>query len=374
MKRKSNNSVRIAVFILILFVILIMDPSIKYLDGSYSYDEEPYEITPVITEKAGKSEPVIYIKEEMTINGRPQVVHFLELDLRSSELSVFPVLAKDRIFGFELLSDMDNRYNALASVNAGFNFSYGQPSGFVVTNGSILTGSLGYGRILLIKEKKAWFVDAPAEVRIECGGKQIPVDRVNPYPAEQGIAIFTPEYGPTDRVDKKHTVCVVRNGKVVSTGIADTDTEIPDDGFLITDSKTENSVLSVFFKGQEVKIRWVDQAEQGYQCSGSLVEDGVNVAKDTDPWAGSMEIPTPRTAVGIKDNSTLVFIVVDGRQPGYSTGVTGKQLADILISAGVTEAALLDGGASSQMIVNGEIVNKPSAGKERLIASAFIIK
>ena len=80
-----------------------------------------------------------------------------------------------------------------------------------------------------------------------------------------------------------------------------------------------------------------------------------------------------RTAVGIKDNSTLVFIVVDGRQPGYSTGLR-KQLADILISAGVTEAALLDGGASSQMIVNGEIVNKPSAGKERLIASAFIIK
>ena len=137
----------------------------------------------------------------MTINGRPQVVHFLELDLRSSELSVFPVLAKDRIFGFELLSDMDNRYNALASVNAGFNFSYGQPSGFVVTNGSILTGSLGYGRILLIKEKKAWFVDAPAEVRIECGGKQIPVDRVNPYPAEQGIAIFTPNMAqPTELI------------------------------------------------------------------------------------------------------------------------------------------------------------------------------
>ena len=86
-----------------------------------------------------------------------------------------------------------------------------------------------------------------------------------------------------------------------------------------------------------------------------------------------MEIPTPRSAVVIKDESTLVFIVVDGRQPGYSTGVTGKQLADILISAGVTEAALLDGGASSEMIVNGEIVNKPSAGKERLIAAAFVI-
>jgi len=373
MKRKSNNSVRTVVFILILFIILSMGPSIKHLDGSYSYYGELSEITPAITEKAEENEPVIYKKEKMSINGQPQVVHFLELDLRNSELSVFPVLAKDRIFGFELLSEMDKRYKTLASVNGGFNFSYGQPSGFVVSNGRILTGNLGYGRILLIKDKKAWFIDAPAEVRIECGGEQIPIDRVNPYPAEQGITIFTPEYGPTDRVDKRHTVCVVRNGKVVSTGTADTETEIPDDGFLITDSKTGNSVLSGFYAEQEVKIRWVDQAEQGYQCSGSLVENGVNVAKETDPWAGSMEIPTPRTAVGIKGDSTLVFIVVDGRQPGYSTGVTGKQLADILISAGVTEAALLDGGASSQMMVNGEIVNKPSAGKERLIASAFII-
>lgn len=107
----------------------------------------------------------------MEINGKPQVVYFLTLDLSDSELSVFPVLAKDRIFGFELLSEMDKRYEALASVNAGFNFSYGQPSGFLVSNGRILTGSLGYGRILLIKDKKAWFVDAPAEVWIECDGE-----------------------------------------------------------------------------------------------------------------------------------------------------------------------------------------------------------
>jgi len=373
MKRKQNNSVRITVFLLILLIILSIGPSIKYLDGSYSYDVESSEITPAVTEEDGKIESVNYKKEELLINGKPQVVHFFELDLRDSELSVFPVLARDGIFGFELLSEMDQRYKALASVNGGFNFSYGQPSGFVVINGRILTGSLGYGRILLIKDKKAWFIDAPAEVWIEFGGERIPVDRINPYPAEQGITIYTPEYGPTDRIDKRHTVCVVRNGIVVSSGIFYTEAEIPDDGYLIADLGTEKSVVSGFQIGQEVTIRWVDQAEQGYQCSGSLVENGVNVAKETDPWAGSMEIPTPRTAVGIKGDSTLVFAVVDGRQPGYSIGVTGKQLADILISEGVKEAALLDGGASSEMIVDGKIVNKPSAGKERLIASAFVV-
>jgi hypothetical protein len=65
---------------------------------------------------------------------------------------------------------------------------------------------------------------------------------------------------------------------------------------------------------------------------------------------------------------------VDGRQPGYSIGVTGKELADILISVGVTEAAILDGGASSEMIYENEIVNKPSTGKERLLASGFVIR
>ncbi len=375
--KKRNDSLRLVVFILILFSLSGLGPSEEHhsvpLDGSYLYDDNPVEASSAPVPEEPIKEAVIHWREEFEIDGKPQVAYFLELNLENPNLEVFPVLSQDRIFGFEFLSEMNLRYEAAATVNAGFNHAYGQPSGLVVQNGRIISGSSGYGRNLLIKDQKAWFLNSSIKTWIQQGEEKLPVDRVNPYPQDRGILIFTPEFGPANRIEGKSTTCIVENNKVVSSEIVSGETDIPDNGYLIVDLRTDNSPLLSFIPGNEVKLSWEGEAEQGYQCSGSLVENGVNTAGENDPWAGSLGIPTPRTAVGIKDASTLIFLVVDGRQPGYSVGVTGKQLADILISVGVTEAALLDGGASSQMIISGETVNRPSTGKERLLASAFII-
>ncbi|NLY96201.1 MAG: phosphodiester glycosidase family protein [Clostridiaceae bacterium] len=89
---------------------------------------------------------------------------------------------------------------------------------------------------------------------------------------------------------------------------------------------------------------------------------------------GTLESYDPRTAVGINASGNPVFVLVDGRQPGYSIGVTAKELSDIMIELGITEGAVLDGGANSEMIINGEIVNRPSfKGQERPMATAFVI-
>ena len=58
----------------------------------------------------------------------------------------------------------------------------------------------------------------------------------------------------------------------------------------------------------------------------------------------------------------------------YSYGVTAEELAYLLIELDVKDAALLDGGASTEMIFDGEVVNKPSyQGEERPMASAFVV-
>lgn len=366
-----KDLLKLLLFLLIAFVIII-GPSgerqqLRY-DGPYLCEDNTVSPTPI-----PQKQPIIYTKKEIEYEGNLQVLHILELDLSNPQLKVLPVLATDRIFGFEYLSDMNKRYMAVATVNAGFNFAYGQPSGLVIHNGNILSTSKGYGRILLINDKKAWFDTPPFKVWIETVDYKLPVDSVNPYPKENGILIFTPEFGPTNRIDTKHTVSVVKNNIIESSQIVSGETEIPKDGFLIVDLRVENSPLLNFSKGQNAELIFQKKVEQGYQCSGPLVEDGKNVAKDMDEWAGNLRIPTPKTAVGIKNESTLIFLVVDGRQPGYSKGVTGSQLADLLIFLGVTEAAILDGGASSEIIYNNEIVNRPSTGKERLLASAFVI-
>jgi len=83
----------------------------------------------------------------------------------------------------------------------------------------------------------------------------------------------------------------------------------------------------------------------------------------------------PRTAIGLKDEDTVVLFTVDGRQPGYSAGLTGAELADVLLKYGVKDAAMLDGGASTEMIIEGKIANRPSfKGQERPLGGAIAVR
>lgn len=84
----------------------------------------------------------------------------------------------------------------------------------------------------------------------------------------------------------------------------------------------------------------------------------------------------PRTAVGFDaDGPVLWILVVDGRQPDYSAGMTLPELAGLLEALGVEEAINLDGGGSTSMIVAGETVNQPSdAEGERPVVNALGIR
>lgn len=100
--------------------------------------------------------------------------------------------------------------------------------------------------------------------------------------------------------------------------------------------------------------------------SGAVVDGIEDVEVDTNVGNHSIQGEQPRTAVGVIDDNHLVFVVVDGRSPGYSAGVTLPDLADIMVGLGATTAYNLDGGGSSTMYFNGELVNNPlGTGAER---------
>ncbi|MBU5422879.1 phosphodiester glycosidase family protein [Cellulomonas hominis] len=104
----------------------------------------------------------------------------------------------------------------------------------------------------------------------------------------------------------------------------------------------------------------------------ALVEDGEvvdgieDVEVDTNVGNHSIQGDQPRTAVGVVDDNHLVFVVVDGRSPGYSAGVDMTGLAEIMQSLGAETAYNLDGGGSSAMYFDGSLVNDPlGRGAER---------
>lgn len=82
----------------------------------------------------------------------------------------------------------------------------------------------------------------------------------------------------------------------------------------------------------------------------------------------------PRTAIGQRKDGAILLLAIDGRQLG-SIGATLKDVQDIMLNNGAYNAANLDGGASTTMVLNGKMINNPSSKYgPRNVPSAFIIK
>jgi exopolysaccharide biosynthesis protein len=83
----------------------------------------------------------------------------------------------------------------------------------------------------------------------------------------------------------------------------------------------------------------------------------------------------PRTAMGYTSKNELVFLVVEGRNPGKAEGVTLPQEAMLLQSLGCVEALNLDGGGSSCMLINGKETIRPSDKEgQRAVPGVFMIQ
>ncbi|MDY3974175.1 phosphodiester glycosidase family protein [uncultured Veillonella sp.] len=113
------------------------------------------------------------------------------------------------------------------------------------------------------------------------------------------------------------------------------------------------------------------KAMEGITFGPPLIVDGEKMITDGDGGWGI----GPRTAIGQKKDGSVLFLVIDGRQPGYSTGATLRDVQDVLYSEGAYIAANLDGGSSTTLFYNGKVVNKPAdLLGERMIPTAFIVK
>ncbi len=98
--------------------------------------------------------------------------------------------------------------------------------------------------------------------------------------------------------------------------------------------------------------------------NGEIIDGIEDVEVDTNFGNHSIQGSQPRTGTGMIDKNHFVFVVVDGRSKGYSKGVTMNEFAEIFKNLGCSLAYNIDGGGSSAMYFNGEVVNNP-LGKNR---------
>ena len=138
-----------------------------------------------------------------------------------------------------------------------------------------------------------------------------------------------------------------------------------DDSIYVNQVKSMSAVgvgdtLTIEITGNEL----LNGAENAVGGGDLLLQGGKNVAPTSNTRA-------PRTAIGVLENGKVIFYTADGRQSGYSGGMTLKELADRMKELGCVDAINMDGGGSTtlQTIYPGDTgmttINQPSGGSLR---------
>lgn len=148
---------------------------------------------------------------------------------------------------------------------------------------------------------------------------------------------------------------VIRNGVVYrNQGSNGEDMVISKDGTLSFISESDTNTDSLIQK----------QAWQVLSFGPVLVENG-EVAVTENDEVGMAMASNPRTAIGTVAKNHYLFVVSDGRT-SESAGLSLYELANFIKSLGATNVYNLDGGGSSTMVFQGEVVNNPTTNGNKI--------
>ena len=301
------------------------------------------------------------------------------------------VLATDRLPGFETTSSMAERTEALVAINGDYARPSGRPVFTFASDGYIAETPLLWGRNFAVDRSettafighpkvKGWATETDS-------GTIYPIKRVNAGPAESNqLARFTPAGGseekpptgscqarlqPQEGARFASTRPGVETNHLVETVHCGGRSLRPQGGSVLAAPVDGDYALGLagLLPGESMTLGWSLGWPEVLDTIGgnpTLVEDGAIVEHNVT-GDGAFFKRHPRTGVGTTPDGRILLVVVDGRQPDYSVGMNLREFAKLFVSLGADQALNLDGGGSTTMVINGEIVNRPSSddGEER---------
>ena len=156
---------------------------------------------------------------------------------------------------------------------------------------------------------------------------------------------------------------VISNGKVVS-DFKDANMG----GGFIGFTNEDKFILGNMSKEEAISMGYRDAIEFGPYL---IVNGKRSFIKGNGGWGIA-----PRTAIGQRKDGIVLFLVINGRL-ATSIGADMSDLCDIMENYGAYNAANLDGGSSSELVINGKIINTPVAGGEnglRNMSTFWVVK
>lgn len=167
-----------------------------------------------------------------------------------------------------------------------------------------------------------------------------------------------------DKVAKQNDAIIAINGDLCVDNLG----TVVRNGQLYRERRSSADVLVMNYDGSmqafspdvfDVEKIKSEGAYQTWSFGPMLLQDG----KPMTAFNSTVTGVNPRTAVGYYEPGHYCFVVVGGRQKGYSQGLTMAELSSLMYDLGCREAYNLDGGKSSEMIFMGEMVNEQKGGR-----------
>jgi phosphodiester glycosidase/flagellar hook capping protein FlgD len=339
---------------------------------------------------------VTYEKRLQFTRFGPQTFHILRAPKPDGGLyGLKPVLSNGAATGRERVTSMQRRAAASATV-AGvngdlFTWADGIPSSGLIQDGVLRTTPHPRRSMLGVDATGALRVDRLAMLGTWQGsGPRRPIHLLNRPPGPNGTTLYTPSYGPTTPTTAGVYEAVLSpfpsatpNSDLV--GFVTTNrrggTPIPPGGAVLAARGSQGQRLAVEgVAGDMITARLVLRPEwrdvpEALGGGPELIRQGRPIFRPNEDF-GTYHLNRrhPRTAVGQRPDGRIVMLVVDGRRPGYSSGMTNFELAQTMMRFGVVTASALDAGGSSTMAFDGQLLSRPSdTGGERLVSEALLV-
>ena len=201
------------------------------------------------------------------------------------------------------------------------------------------------------------------------------VSGLNGTRGTNSVMLYNHYYGTSTGTNNNGTEYVVKNDKIVA--INKGNSPLRKDETVVSVTGEAQKILNGLKVGDTLQIEqtlnepWND-ATDILGVGPLLVKDGqVDITSAQEQIGVDVTgAKAPRTAVGILKNGNVMFAVLDGRQ-AHSKGMMLDEFARFLIGMEVVDAVNFDGGGSSELVINGKIVNSPSDGRQRPVATAL---
>ncbi|MFN2524686.1 MAG: phosphodiester glycosidase family protein [Actinomycetota bacterium] len=326
----------------------------------------------------------------------PWRIRVVTIDL-SQAATLDVALAGDKLPGFETTSSIAARHGAVAALNGDFALSSGRPVHAFAMDGTLVQTPQSWSRNFAARaDETATFIGHPEHAisfqeldtglihPVELVNEQIRFDRqMAAYTSFGGSLERPPIFACSARLMALETPRLNAEGSSVD-ALQQVDEVLCSDRRM---AKRGGSVLSVRANSRRAaEIATLLPAEQvnfGWSFgwpgildsiggNPTLIEGGV-IAAGNVTGEGGFFARHPRSGVGTTPDGRVLLVAVDGRQPGYSVGMTLQEFAELFASLGADWALNLDGGGSTAMVVNGTLVNRPSSGYERAVSSALLV-